>query len=289
MVKRSRVSALPSINDNPYRPCSDHTSRTRHAYYGAPVAGADWDHVTVSKIVEQWLDLGRSNVGARTKEGNEEHYLNHIKPHLGGRKIKDLRTDEVERWLLDLSPKLSTSTLKQVKSVLNRSIVWAMKRGYAERNVVEIASVPKGRPGRASRSLNLQQAEDILSKTRDHKMYAYIVVSLLTGLRPEETRALAWNHVYLDGTNEMPPHINVWRSVRVGGDTKTPKSRRSIALSGLVVAALKKHRLDQVEARNAAGSGGRSRDSCSRRTWGHSRTGTTSCACSATLSGSCRR
>jgi len=36
-------------------------------------------------------------------------------------------------------------------------------------------------------------------------MYAYIVVSLLTGLRPEETRALQWKHVHLDPTAMSHP------------------------------------------------------------------------------------
>jgi integrase len=49
-------------------------------------------------------------------------------------------------------------------------------------------------------------------------MYAYIVLSLLTGARTEELRALTWSHVDLDG---KPPSVQLWRSVREGGDTKT--------------------------------------------------------------------
>ncbi|WP_258725773.1 tyrosine-type recombinase/integrase [Cellulomonas sp. NS3] len=41
---------------------------------------------------------------------------------------------------------------------------------------------------------------------------------------------------------------------RVGGDTKTAKSRRTIALSGLAVAVLHRHRAAQTAARFAAGS-----------------------------------
>jgi integrase len=55
-------------------------------------------------------------------------------------------------------------------------------------------------------------------------LHAYIVVSLLTGARTEELRALTWSYVDLDSD---PPFIMVWRSVRAGGDTKTRKSRRT--------------------------------------------------------------
>ncbi|MEV4170284.1 hypothetical protein [Nonomuraea sp. NPDC049709] len=61
------------------------------------------------------------------------------------------------------------------------------------------------------------------------RMYAYVVVSLLTGARTEELRALTWDHMDLVGDSQaippVPPHVAVWRSVRAGGDTKTRNSR----------------------------------------------------------------
>jgi integrase len=213
----------------------------------------DAHRVTVSQVVEAWLELGRANVADKTREGNEDNYLRHIKPRLGGRRVKDLRPDEVDRWLLGLAPSLSTSTLRQVRSVLRRAIDWSVKRGLAERNVVDLCPPPKGRTGRPSKSLTLQQAADVLDKTRDHHMHAYIVVSLLTGLRPEEVRALRWDRVHLAHASGLPPYVEVWRSVRLGGDTKTPKSRRTLAVSGYVIAVLEGHRAAQADARAQAG------------------------------------
>jgi integrase len=149
--------------------------------------------------------------------------------------------------------RLWTSTLKQVRSVLSRSLRRAMKRGLVERNVVDLCPAPKGRPGRPSKSLTLQQASDVLDKTRRHHMHAYIV-SLLVGLRPEEVRALRWSRVHLAEDGGEVPHVEVWRSVRVGGDVKTRKSRRTLAISGYVVAVLKGHRQDQAAASEQAGA-----------------------------------
>jgi integrase len=78
-------------------------------------------------------------------------------------------------------------------------------------------------------------------------MNAYVVVSLLTGARTEELRALTWSRVNLDGN---PPTIDLWRSVRAHGDTKTSKSRRTLELPARCVAALTKHR-DLVEKQRA--------------------------------------
>jgi integrase len=86
-------------------------------------------------------------------------------------------------------------------------------------------------------------------------------VSLLNGPRTEEARPLRWSHVDLEGVPDanppIPPHVKVWRSVRAHGDTKTRKSRRSIALAARSVDALKVHRVRQVELREKRHKAGR--------------------------------
>ncbi len=52
---------------------------------------------------------------------------------------------------------------------------------------------------------------------------------------------------------EAPQHTEAWRSVRVGGDAKTPKSRRTLALSELVVGVLRRHQQEQTTAAGEAG------------------------------------
>jgi integrase len=82
-------------------------------------------------------------------------------------------------------------------------------------------------------------------------MNFYIVLSLLTGARTEELRALTWDHLNLDAD---PPVIMVWRSLRRGGETKTPRSGRTLELPDRCVAALRAHRRQQNEAKLKAGA-----------------------------------
>jgi len=71
-------------------------------------------------------------------------------------------------------------------------------------------------------------------------MHAHFVVSLMAGVRPEEARALGWEQdVDLDGN---PPSVAVLRADRAGGDTKTPRSRRSLKLAQMAVGALRSGR-----------------------------------------------
>ena len=129
----------------------------------------------------------------------------------------------------------STRTVQEIRACLNRAVKRAMARDQVRRNVVELTDVPTGQPGRRSKSLTPEQVDDILLKTGPDRLHPYLVVSLLTGARTEELRALRSEHVHLDGRPNAvqlnaPPHLEVWRSVREGGDTKTRKSRRTLAL-----------------------------------------------------------
>src|SRR5215831_3243407 len=88
-------------------------------------------------------------------------------------------------------------------------------------------------------------------------------MSLLSGMRTEEARALRWDHVvaWVGGQWVPVPEagfeheqvaVFVWRAERVGGDTKTPESRRTLALPRKCVEALREHRMRQAEDRLVA-------------------------------------
>jgi integrase len=175
----------------------------------------------------------------------------------GGRKLRDLSAEDIDRWLGSKAKTVSTRTLQGLHSCLNRSVKRAMARDKVKRNVVVLCSVPQGQVGRPSKSLTIAQAEAVLDASRGTRMHAYIVLALLTGARTEELRALVWEHVDLVGHPEavppVPPHVAVWRSVRKGGDAKTRKSRRTLALPKRCVDVLVKHREQQARDRTAAG------------------------------------
>jgi integrase len=207
-------------------------------------------NTTVAQIVNDWLAYGLNGRSAGTVEKCTRLCQTHIIPALGARKLRELSATDVDRWLAEKAKTLSTSTLHVLHQCLNRAVKRAMARDLVKRNVVELCSVPKGQPGRPSKSLTFDQAKALLEAAEDTNIDAYVVVSLLTGARTEELRALTWDHVDLEGE---PPSIEVWHSVREGRDTKTRKSRRTLALPQRCVDALGRHRTQQDEAREKAG------------------------------------
>ncbi|MEU4091296.1 site-specific integrase [Streptomyces sp. NPDC026673] len=212
---------------------------------------------TVESAVNDWLSYGLVDRDKGTLEACAFLSRTHVIPSLGARKLRDLSAEDVDKWLAEKSKTLSTRTLQGVHSCLNRAVKRAMARDKVKRNVVELCAVPTGRQGRPSKALTLAQAGAVLKAAEGSSMHAYIVVALLTGARTEELRALTWDHVVLKGdpgaVPPVPPHIAVWRSVRASGDTKTRKSRRTLALPARCVEALWEHWEDQGWDRLAAG------------------------------------
>jgi integrase len=204
------------------------------------------NNYTVTDAVRDWLSYGLAGRSPSTVANYRIIAERRIIPRLGARRLRDLSAEDVDRWLRSEAQEVSTRTLRLMHSVLNRSVLRAMARDKVKRNVVALCSVPAGQAGRRSKSLNLEQAEALLAAAEDSSLHAYVVLSLLTGARTEELRALRWEDVDLDGRPDavppIPPSISVVRSVRAGGDTKTRRSRRRFAMPQRCVDALRRHR-----------------------------------------------
>lgn len=207
----------------------------------------------VREAVEAWLvtvDLDASTVT------NYRFMARHVLAGLGDRRLRDLTAKEVQAFLEGLP--LSTRSRKLVHKILRDSIQHAMIGGLAGRNVAAIVNAtPRGGGGRPSKALSVAQAEAVLDAAKGTRLEAYLALSLMTGIRTEEARALTWEHVDLDGDPAadppVPPHVDVWRSVRAHGETKTERSKRTLALPDLAVGALREHQARQDRERLRAG------------------------------------
>lgn len=226
---------------------------------GLPVAS---DKYTVADAVVYWLEFGLGKKAPRTISNYKCMAAEHIIPSLGKRKLRQLSAEDVDRWMALKAKTLSTRSLQLIHSILNRSIRYAQARDKVKRNVAALCDIPTGQPGRPSKALTLDQAQAVLAAAIDAPLYAYVVLSLLIGARTEELRALRWDHVvaYDEDSGQWQSVISagwdhkqfaiyVWRADRASGDTKTPKSRRSLRMPEWCVVALIRHQERQAAAR----------------------------------------
>jgi integrase len=228
---------------------------------------------TVRQAAEDWLANGLDGRSAKTIKKNQ-NVLEPILKVIGARKLRELTAADVRQALAKMATRYSSAAVTMGHLALKRTIRHAEANDLVSRNVATLVDTPKGQEGRPSKSLTLEQAVAVISAARTLPvielrpglkdvrrpaalMYAYIVLSLLVGVRTEEARALRWHHVDLDGgpdaTPPVPPHVAVWRSVRMHDETKTKQSRRTLGLPQMAVEALRALRESQAHERVLAG------------------------------------
>jgi integrase len=230
---------------------------------------------TVRQAAQDWLANGLDGRSAKTIKKNE-NVLEPILKVIGARKLRDLSTADVRQALSGMAAEYSSSAVTMGHLALKRAIRHAETNDLVSRNVAALVDTPKGQEGRPSKSLTVEQAVAVITAAKTLPaielrpglkdvrrpaalMYAYIVLSLLVGVRTVEARALRWRHVNLDGDPQakppVPPHVAVWRSVRAHGETKTERSRRSLALPQTAIEALRALLEGQAHERFLAGEG----------------------------------
>jgi integrase len=236
---------------------------------------AGYAHYTLRQAAQDWLAHGLEGRSAKTVTKNQ-NVLEPILKVIGARKLRELTAADVRQALAAMAAGYSTAVVSMGHLALKRAIRHAEANDLVSRNVAILADTPKGQEGRPSKSLTLDQALAVMTAAatlpvmelrpglKDVRrpaelMHAYIVLSLLCGLRTEEARALRWAHVDLDGDPAarppVPPHVAVWRSVRAHGETKTERSRRTLGLPAAAVQALRALWEAQAGERLLAGEG----------------------------------
>jgi integrase len=225
---------------------------------------------TVRDTVEDWLREGLDGTSERTRT-LYEGLLGPVLDAIGARPLRVLSVGDVRSALNHLATRYSTRSLQITRNSLERAIRHAEAEDLVGRNVAALVKAPQGRTGRPSKSFTLEQAKALLAAAGGTRLYAYVVLSLLAGIRTEEARALRWDHVvtWVDDAAGWQPvtsagfdpsragedrfAIYVWRSEREGGDTKTEKSRRTLALPRRCVDELREQQKQQERDQLAAG------------------------------------
>ena len=196
---------------------------------------------TVSKAVDDWAGEALDGLADKTVRSHVD-LLRPVTMLIGNVPLRDLTAQDVRCTLSKLAQTRSTRTIASTHNVLVRAIRHAEANDRVGRNVASLVKPPQGKTGRPSRAMTAAEAAALLAAAKDHpRLGAYVILSLTTGIRTEEARALRWDHVDLDGDPDartpVPPSIAVWRSVRLHGDTKTEKSRRTLALPQITPSA----------------------------------------------------
>jgi integrase len=122
----------------------------------------------------------------------------------------------------------------------------AVRWGYVVRNVADAADPPKVKPAKLQ-VWSPDQLRAFLAHVQGDRQYAAWLLAATTGMRRGELLGLRWVDVDLDAARiaVRQPRVVADHAVHVS-EPKTARSRRSIALDPVTVAALRQHQARQA-------------------------------------------
>ena len=170
---------------------------------------------TVKDAVDDFFDKGLKGKSKATIDNYRSLATHHLIPQIGTTKLQQLTADQLDEWIDERAEELSTRSLRLIHQILERAIRQAQARDKVRRNVATLIMIPEGKEGHPSKAMTLDQATRLLETVEsetDLQLAAYVVLSLLTGIRTEEARALTWAEVDLQAGT-----VAVYRSVRTKG------------------------------------------------------------------------
>lgn len=197
---------------------------------------------TLGQFLARWLeDVGRPNLRPLTFIRYRELITLHIIPSLGSRPLAKVTPPDLQSLYAGLGEKLAPRTVGHVHRVLHRALADALRWGLVARNVCDAVKPPQVHAPEM-RALSPGEARRFLAAAAGDPLEALYVLAVTVGLRQGELLGLKWAD--LDGGR-----LQVRRSIaRVNGngwleqEPKSARSRRSVALTPLAVAALQRPR-----------------------------------------------
>lgn len=209
---------------------------------------------TLAAYVEPWLSALRPRVRPSTWIAHERYVRLYVLPVLGDVPLARLVPTSVERMTAAMIARgLSPTTARGARTTLRMILRDAERDGIVARNVAALARPPRIERHEL-RVLTAAETRRLLEGTVDDDFGPLFTLAATTGLRLGEVLGLRWSDVDVVGSL-----LTVTRSLArtANGfdlaEPKTSRSRRTLDLAAVAVAALRRQHVRQKEARLAAG------------------------------------
>ena len=212
------------------------------------------DKTTLAQFLERWLAHIKTQVTPRTYGGYAERVRNNIIPALGATRLIKLLPEQISEAYskaltsgrCDGKGGLSPQTVKHIHVVLKQALAQARVWRAISHNPADLVKPPKLARGEMQ-TVNTDQTAAMIEAARGTPIFIPILLGVLCGMRRGEICALRWRSIDLDAGQ-----LSVVASTeqgRGGMREKEPKSGkgRLIALPPMLVAELRRHRMQQAE------------------------------------------
>jgi integrase len=208
---------------------------------------------TVEEYLVGWIEAKVANgLRATTERSYRQHIRDHLVPHLGRLRLRDLRPGHVEAMLRTVEA--GPSTVRRVHATLRSALSDAKRRRLVSYNAAVDVALP-----RTSRAKVQPWEPAELGKFLDHaasdRLGVLFEVMAATGLRRGETCGLRWSDVDLERGRLVVRQqlVVVGHELRFGPPKTASGDARVVDLDVGTVGAMLGHRLAQDGERAAWG------------------------------------
>ena len=200
------------------------------------------ENPTVADYCEKWLTMKTANIRATTLADYRSKVKQHIVKPLGDKYMADVTPDDINLAILPAS-KLSQSVYQSVQMLYKLIFEAAVKSRIIQDNPAADLNPKGGKPPKETTALTDEQVKILLDAIRGLPPYPFVMIGLYAGLRREETLALKWDSIDLDGKTPTIKVCRAWHTEHnrpvISDQLKTKAARRNIPIPPQLVECLK--------------------------------------------------
>lgn len=211
---------------------------------------------TVAEFFKEWLAFIKPTVAPKTHERYGEICDKNLGPLIGEVVLSKLKTDRIDAALSSALTEghrrggggLSPRTVHHMRRVLVKALNQAVTWDRIGKNPALATTPPKVERTKML-AYDAGQTAVLIEAFRPTRMFVPMLLAVMCGLRRGEILALRWRHVDLSDNRRMLSIVESAEQTKDGVRYKEPKAGRSrtVALSSMMLAELKAHRVRQAE------------------------------------------
>ena len=199
--------------------------------------------ITLGEWLERWLNEYKKPIlRPSTYAGYSKDIANHILPYLGGKRLTQLKTADIQKHYNRLLESgriqdngkgkgLSNATVRGIHMILREALDSAVREGLIPKNPADGTSPPKIYR-KEKQVLTKDQLETFMKLIEgDEEWYDFFYTEIITGMRQGEICGLRWEDFDREKrTLRVARSVDFVNKELVVGETKTDDGKRTIYL-----------------------------------------------------------